>query len=66
MNNWKMSKTMIVICCLLALAAVALLAWSVADDSAPGWVLPAVFAAVLIAAALLGNKESGGFIYANF
>ena len=39
------------------------LAWAA---GLPGWVLPAVFAAVLIAAALLGNKESGGFIYANF
>ena len=48
MNNWKMSKTMIVICCLLALAAVALLAWSVADDSAPGWVLPAALGCVAL------------------
>lgn len=32
----------------------------------PLWVIPAAYAAVLIAAALYGNKDSGGFIYANF
>ena len=48
MNNWKMGKTMTVICILLALGAFALLTWSVADDSAPGWVLPAALGCVVL------------------
>ena len=48
MNSWKMGKTMTVICILLALAAFALLAWSVADDSAPRWVLPGALACVVL------------------
>ena len=34
--------------------------------SLPTWVIPVAWAAVLIAAAMYGNKDSGGFIYANF
>ena len=48
MNSWKMSKPMTVICILLALGAVALLTWSVADDTAPGWVLPAALGCVAL------------------
>ena len=48
MNSWKMGKTMTVICILLALAAFALLAWSVADDNAPRWVLRCALACVAL------------------
>ena len=48
MNNWKMGKTMTVICILLALAAFALLTWSIADDNAPRWVLTGALACVTL------------------
>ena len=48
MDNRKAVKTISAVCILLSLAAFALLAWTIADDNAPGWVLRCALACVAL------------------